>query len=504
MTTADTSTETASLNDSDTLLVVENVTKAYGGVVALRGVDLRIRKATVHGLVGPNGAGKSTVVKIIAGAVSPDSGKVSLEGAALDLSDPRKAARNGVVLVPQELTTVASMTVAENITLGAEPSQAGFTTARGARERSRQALDALGLEIAPGVLAGSLPPWQQRLVMIARAFDRSARLVILDEPTAGLPPLEADLVTDATRRLVDSGVGVIYVSHHFSEIAKICDEVTCIREGRNSGFLNKADISKDRLVELIHDAASREAKTVVPNTDINEVPLLELRNVSTDRLADVSVAFAQGRVTGVVGLLGSGAKEIISLAAGVSQPTMGVIALHGNVIRLQTPSHALKCGITFLAGDRSQSAVRTRSIGDNVGLSALRRWSRFGLVRSRLESDQIKEQLSNLNVLASADKPIGDLSGGNQQRALIGRCLAAQPQVVIFDEPTIGVDVGARADIWKVVRDMAQDRAVVVGSSDPEELVAMCDNVICVKDGKVVDVLAGERLDEHAITSAIS
>jgi ABC-type sugar transport system ATPase subunit len=487
------------------VLTCRGVVKHYGGVVALRGVDLDVSPGVVHGLVGPNGAGKSTLMKIIAGAVAPTSGTVEVAGEPLVVSTPRDAARRGVILIPQELTTVPDMTVAENITLGSEPTRGGIRLVSSARTRAARALEAIGLDVSLNAYTGDLSPTHQRLVMLARGFDHSARLVILDEPTAGLPPHEAQLVLDAVQRLKERGSAVIYVSHHLSEVARICESVTCVREGRIAGSLSGAEITKERLVDLIHDAnAASRKSTAATSHNSGTRSSISLRHVCGQRLVDVSVDIASKSVTGVTGLLGSGAKELVHVIAGVSRPTSGEVIVDGKAVTMRNPADALGRGVTFLAGDRTQSAIHGRSIRDNVSVSALRQLTRWGLVSAKAERRVTSERLGELNVTADPARLIGELSGGNQQRALVARCLAARSEVIVLDEPTIGVDVGAREDLWNAVRAMAATRAVVIASSEPEELVALCSRVICVVHGRVVAVIEGNELTEHAITHAIS
>ncbi|GAA4722179.1 sugar ABC transporter ATP-binding protein [Nocardioides endophyticus] len=508
--------ETGVLID-EPILVCTGVTKNYGGIQALRGVDLEIRAGEVHGLVGPNGAGKSTLMKVVAGAVTPSSGTIHLAGEVVEFHDPRDATARGIALVPQELTTLPEMTIAENITLGAEPVRWGLYQRAQAQARAERALAVVGITLDPDMPVQRLKPHFQRLVMIATAFDRDAELVILDEPTAGLPPDEAATVLDAVERLRASGVAVVYVSHHLSEVARICDRVTCVREGRGGGVLERAQVTKDALIDLIHDATGGPEKrptddTLARRTSAgaraggpgHDAHAAVLRHVSSADLTDVSVSIRATGVTGIAGLLGSGAKDLAGLLAGAVDRTDGAVLLNGVEVTSLTPTVALAHGVSYLAGDRSRSALRTSTISENVSISSLRAWSRGGFIRSRYETREVRSILERLGVRASGTRRIGELSGGNQQRALVGRCLASDASLVILDEPTIGVDVAAREDLWSLVRDIAESRAVVVASSEPEELVALCQQVICVANGRIVDVIERSRLSVANITSAIA
>lgn len=472
---------------SQPVLEARGLSKSYRGVAALRGVDITVMSGSVHGICGPNGAGKSTLVRLLAGADTPDAGEATSSGS--------------VVLVPQEITVVPALTVAENITLGSEPARWGWIQGASTDDRARSALAALELDVPLDALVGTLAPWQQRLVMIARAFDGNPSAVILDEPTAGLPPEEADLVTRAARRLVTQGVGVIYVSHHLSEVARICDEVTCIREGRNGGHLAGDAIDKDSLVRLIHDAAPEAGDRSAGA--VGDV-VMAIDGVSAGRLTAATLELRTGEVVGVAGLLGSGAKELTAVLAGAIRPEGGRVLVDDKPVDFRSPADALDAGLVYLAGDRGRSALAMRSIRDNVALSALRSWARLGWVRGRAESAAVATQLRAVDVMAAPHRPLGELSGGQQQRALMARCMITAPPVAILEEPTIGVDVAARQALWNLIRELSETTAVVVGSNDPEELIAVSDRVVCVKDGRIVDVVDGERLDQTAITSAIA
>lgn len=490
-------------------LSCRGISKHYGGVQALRDADLDVYAGEVLGLIGPNGAGKSTLVKVIAAAVRRDGGSVVLDGQEIALHDPSEGQRHGLVMMPQELTVLPSSSLVDNVTLGNEIVRRGFRSPGACKARTTAALTAVGLDLDPMRTAGSLSAAQQRLVMLARALDARARLLILDEPTAGLPPNEATTVTDAVKQLRLHDVTVIYVSHHLSEIAALCERVICVREGRVVETLSGDAVTKQALVSLLLNAstdvdpAAEDERPTIPAPS-DEGDDISLREVSSSRLRGVSMSASRGRVTGVTGLLGSGVADVVSQLVGIDAPAEGAIWLNGNPVSFRSPADALDAGVAYLAGDRSRSAFTTLSIRENVSVTALARWAgRFGILRPRAERNGVEKALGLLSVQGDAGRPLLALSGGNQQRALVARLIAADVQVLVLDEPTIGVDVRARRELWDAVRALAQDRIVVVASSEPEELVALADRVVCVRDGKVARVLEGRDITELAITSAI-
>jgi ABC-type sugar transport system ATPase subunit len=484
------------------------IVKRYGGVTALTGVDLDLRAGEVVGLIGPNGAGKSTLSKILAGAVRRDEGSIHLDGESVDFSSPAIAQHHRLVLMPQEIALVPDLTLVENVTLGAEATTWGLRSPTRCRQEAVAALDRVGLEVDPEALAGSLPAPHQRMLMMARAVHREARLLILDEPTAGLAEHEAQLVVAAVRRLLDHQLTVIYVSHHLSEVAELADRVVCVRESKVAADLEKHQISRSVLVNLLLDVdpdAEQQVREAKSQHEIAGEPCVRLSGVSGRRLSQVSLDASVGEVVGVTGLLGSGVAELVSFVVGSAQPRTGDYELHGCRVSLASPAEALDRGVGYLPGDRVRASFSTLPIRENVSLPALRGWfGRLGLISRSRERRLVGAALEVLSVKTQQDLPIGALSGGNQQRALVARLIAADVRVIVLDEPTVGVDIRARAELWTAMRDLAKDRAVIVASSDPEELAALADRVVCIRHGQVAAVLEHDAVTEHAITDAIA
>ncbi|MDQ1750981.1 MAG: ribose transport system ATP-binding protein [Pseudonocardiales bacterium] len=479
------------------------ITKHFGGIQALRRVDIELRYGEIHGLVGPNGAGKSTLVKILAGLEQPDSGRLLIDRQPTSLAGSADARRRRLVLMPQELSVLPKASVTDNVTLGSEVSRFGLRHPRACARDARRALELVGLEVDLRTPADQLTVVEQRLVMLARALNTRARLLILDEPTAGLAEAEAELIIAATRSVLSSELSVLYVSHHLSEVARLCDRATCVREGRVVAELEERQLTKDALVNAVLGERDARAVARVPKARRTTASKIELRGVSGRRLRAVSMSAARGEVTGLAGLLGSGVSELIDILTGNVRPIHGEIVVDGTSASIRSPADALTYGIGSLAGDRSRTAFRSLSVRENVSITALGAWcGRSGLLRRGVERRGAAEALAMVSVKTDASLPLGALSGGNQQRALVARLLAADVSVLVFDEPTVGVDIEARAELWASIRRIAERRAVVVASSYPEELAALCDRVICLRNGAVVAELTGEHCTEAEIVHA--
>jgi ABC-type sugar transport system ATPase subunit len=500
------------------------IEKRYAGVRALAGVDLHLTEGEVHGLIGPNGAGKSTLVKILVGAEQPDHGEIYLAGQVVRLDSPLTAARHGLALMPQETTVVPNLSVMDNISLGNEAARYGLRSARQCRLNAERILEAIGLDIDPRSPVGSLSSAHQRLVMMGRALQRDATLLILDEPTAGLHPHEMELVRASIRRLSSRHrVTVLLVSHHLSEIAALCERVCCIGEGRVVANLEPGEVTAEALISIMHDAVADGAAVAKQAEEQDEFDVIvkhpvpaassgatavragvELRNVSGSRLTDVTLSARFGEVTGITGLLGSGLPEVIDMIIGAVKPRAGVLSVRGKDVKLRNPCHAAELGIGYTSGERSTVAFQGASIRKNVSISALRRWfGHIGFSRRGLERRRTDEALAPFAIRHNYDLPLSSLSGGNQQRVLLARLLAADSEILVLRDPTVGVDIVAREQIWALIRSLKQSHAVVVASSEANELEAVCDRVYCLKGGRISADLTGDRLTRREISSAV-
>jgi ribose transport system ATP-binding protein len=395
------------------------------------------------------------------------------------------------------------MSVAENIVLGAEPARGGVLTPRRRRRAARSVLARLNVvDIDPDVLAGSLRPSAQRLVMFAHALHRDVRALILDEPTATLPPDDADIVLRTTERLKAEGVSIIYVSHRFDEVLRLCDEVTVVRDGLTVESVDRSRLTREFLVSAVVGAGGLlAAGERHPTAD---AALVEIEEVSGDELRRVSLSVKEGEILGVVGLPGSGASELMQILGGVRRTSSGRLRIQGVDRSFKSPADAIAGGVSYLPGERSLVGFPELSVRQNVSLSNLRHIGKAGFVSPRRERRAIASALEAVGLSRRDESKLGDLSGGNRQRALIARALVANSRLIVLEDPNAGVDAGARVNLHHLLGAIAADgrRAVVASSSEPEELAAIAHRVIAVSHGRITDVLEGDRLTPEAVVRA--
>ena len=478
------------------------IAKRFPGVVALDRVDFEIARGEIVALVGENGAGKSTLMKILAGVHRPDSGEIRVDGAPVAIDGPGAATRLGVAAIYQELEIIDTLDVAGNIFLGRELHRAGPLRLldRGRMDQlATELLARIGAAIAPRTSVSRLSMAQQQLVAIARALSVEARILILDEPTARLGGDEAERLFGVLNELRAAGTAIIYISHRLAEVEQVADRAVVLRDGRNAGTLARSEIRRDRLVQLMvgraleSEYASRRASAPAAASE-PRVPRLQIDRVRTVRYpgVEVSLTVYRGEVLGIAGLIGAGRTELAEAVCGIGPRVSGRVVLDDVALRIATPRDAIRHGICLVPEDRrGHGVIGAISVRENITLPNLAAFARWGLVNRRAEAAAAREIATNLTVkAASIDAPIGTLSGGNQQKVVLGRWLALRPRAILFDEPTQGVDVGAKADIHRLIRRLADEgAAVVLISSDLEEIVAECDRVAVMHDGRVTGVL---------------
>jgi ribose transport system ATP-binding protein len=492
------------MND-DVLFEARGLAKDFGPVRALSGADLTVARGSIHGLVGPNGAGKSTLVHVAVGSTRPDAGQLYLDGSPVEFRRPREAQAAGISLVPQHLAIIPKLSVAENIVLGDEPARWTFLDKARATADARATLGRLGLALPLGAEAGSLGPAHQRMIMIARGLYRSARLLILDEPTSTLNPQEAASVAAALRRLRDDGTAIVYVSHRFDEIVDLCERATVMRDGRTIDVLQGRDLTERALVRAIAGVGNDES--VVDHGaggSTSGRPLLACRGISAGRqLQSVDFEARAGEVVAVIGLSGSGAESLLLAISGVLPITAGSMEVEGRAVTFRTPADALAHGIGFLAGDRTRSAITSLTVGSNVVLSSLPRISRGGFISRKQERESARTVLEPLGLAPRIDHPLWTLSGGNQQRALLARLVLAGSKTIVLDDPTQGVDVHARAVLHAWFRDLAASgRCVILSTSEYEEVVGLADRAYVFAGGRVCAQLSGEAITYQNLLTA--
>ncbi len=498
----------AEQRDEQPLLRMRGIVKQFPGARALDGVDLEVRPGEVHCLLGQNGAGKSTLIKVLAGAHQPTEGEILLDDEPVTISDPVAALNLGIATIYQELDVVDGLTVAENIYLGHELARGGVTRRSDAARNTREILKRLGHpEISPHREVGSLPAAGKQIVSLARALSRDARVVIMDEPSAVLDSEEVENLHRIVRELTADGVAVVYISHRLEEIRQLGDRITVIKDGRTvATSLLVADTPTDELIRLMTGRSVEYAFPVRPGVPEDAAPVLEVEGLGLgDVFADVSLTVRAGEIVGLAGLVGSGRSEILETIYGARRSTSGTVRLGGK--RLGSGVHAaVAAGIGLCPEERkSQGLLLDEPVYRNITLSTFARFARGGLLDEGAERAAAREQIEALDLRpASADRDARTLSGGNQQKALLARWLVHGCRVLLLDEPTRGVDVGARAEIYTLIRRLADDgAAVVVVSSEIPEVLGLADRVLVISDGRTVREAPAEDIDEHAVLDLV-
>ncbi|MFB3907399.1 MAG: sugar ABC transporter ATP-binding protein [Candidatus Eisenbacteria bacterium] len=464
---------------------------------ALRGADLDIRAGEVHALVGENGAGKSTLLKIATGAHAPDGGEVEIDGRPTVLPDPIAAQRLGIAAIYQELDLLPARSVRENLFLGREPARFGIPDLRIERARSRDALERLGAPIDPESLVRDLDVAQQQLIVIARALLADARLLVLDEPTAALTPREVERLLALLRDLRAAGKGILFISHRLEEVLAIADRVTILRDGKTIGTWLRSELTRE---EMIRRMVGRPVGQRLRRAAGARGPeILAARDLSGGRVRGVSLALHAGEVLGLAGLVGSGRTDLARLLFGAQRPRSGEILLDGTPVAIRSPREAIARGIALLTEDRkAQGLVLGLSARENFSLPNLPRWSRFGWIRRREESARFLRYVDGLRIrLSGPEQPARNLSGGNQQKLLVARWLENDARVLLFDEPTRGIDVGAKFEMYNLIDDLAgQGKSILVISSELPEILALSDRILVMHEGR----LTGEVRDVASAT----
>ena len=490
------------------LLTMRGIVKEFPGARALDGVDLTVREGEVHGLLGQNGAGKSTLIRVLAGMHTPDAGEIGWRGDPVTLPNPTAALRYGIATIYQELDLVPGLSVAENIFLGHEPRSLGFNRRRAAERGAAALLERLGhADIAPGGELGRLPAAGQQIVSMARALSHDARLIVMDEPSAVLANEEVANLFRIIRELTSDDVAVVYITHRLAEIREIADRVTVLKDGVTAAAGLPAATPTDELVTYMTGAPTER-----PGTDHDrEAPsgpaVLSVRDLSRPgEFTDVSFAVKPGEILGLAGLVGAGRSEILETVYGARRASAGSVAVDGTTLRPGSVRSAVKAGVGLAPEERkSQGLLMLASTGVNIGLASLRTYSRAGWLDRRRETADAGRQAAALGVRPpDADRNVATLSGGNQQKVLLARWLLRDCKVLLLDEPTRGVDVGARAELYALIRDLAaRGVGIVLVSSEVPEVLALADRVLVVREGRVVHEAPARELDEHAVLALV-
>jgi ABC-type sugar transport system ATPase subunit len=488
------------------ILAVEGLTRRFPGVVAVADVDFTVRAGEVHALLGENGAGKSTLIKILGGALRKDAGVIRLNGREVDFPSPAEALDAGIAVIYQELVLCPHLSVAENVLMGHLPRTGGLAVDwRAAQRRVQELLAQLGVSLPLGRPVARLSTAQQQLVEIAKALSRDSRILVLDEPSATLGQRDLEHLFGVIRRLREQGVAIIYISHRLEEVFEIADRVTVLKDGRLVGSWPIAEVTMPRLVRAM---TGRDLGVVTAAVGDRDAPVrLDVRGLGRAAdFRDVSLTIRAGEIVGIAGIVGSGRTELLRAIFGADQPDAGEIVVDGAPVRFRSPAQALRRGLGLLPEDRkTQGLLLDRALRENVSLASLRRFTRFGILRPAAEERAVRALMSNLQIAARGpDQPVVTLSGGNQQKVVLARWLARQCGILLFDEPTRGVDIGAKEEIYRLIHALAaQGAAVLVVSSELKELFAICPRILVMREGRLVGEFAGSTLREEDVVDAM-
>jgi ribose transport system ATP-binding protein len=470
---------------------MHGIAKAFGLTQALRGVDLALRPGEIHALVGENGAGKSTLVKVLSGAVTPDAGRMTLDGKPYAPASPQDARRNGVAMIYQELTLAPHLTVEANVMLGQEQSRLGFLRRADHRRKVEEALAVLQHpEIHPDAPVNRLSPAAQQLVEIARALIVDSRVLVLDEPTSALTQLDARRLFDLMRRLKGRGVSLVYISHFLEEVAEAADRFTVLRDGRYVGGGAVRDFSRERIIEMMVGRTLTEQFPRVPHSS-GEL-ILELKDLAgLDLPRGVSLTLHRGEILGIAGIVGAGRTELLRAVFGLDAVRHGQIVVKTVGSTWAGPRRRIEEGVGLLSEDRkAEGLTLDQSIADNLTYSWLRPYSRFGWLNLGRRLQAVQDWLKKLGVRCSGpEQAVGELSGGNQQKVALGRLLHQRADVLLLDEPTKGVDIGSKAEVYRLIGELAaQGKAVLFISSYLPELLGVCDRLAVMARGRLSPV----------------
>jgi ribose transport system ATP-binding protein len=492
------------------LFRVEDVSKRYGGVVALEKADLDVREGRIHAILGENGAGKSTLIKIMAGVVSPDEGRMTLRGSEVAFARPAAASDAGIVCIFQELSLIPDLSVADNIAISRPPTRLGMIDRSGQRKIAEEALARAGAEdIHPRALVKDLPLSRRQMVEIAKALARRPKILILDEATSALTASDVARVFAVLKRLRAEGLALLYISHRMHEIAELADECTVFRNGRKIATFAAGSKTDTEVIELM---IGREYAHVFPPKpgvkDDGKPPALQCRQLSWNgRLKDISFSLRAGEIIGLGGLDGQGQRELLLALFGVLRDCRGDVLVDGAKVTIESPGAAksARIGLALIPEDRkTEGLMLPMSVKDNLSAAAFGRIARFGVIDKERQAELVAEVIRLLEIkTASPDIAVGALSGGNQQKVVIAKWLMNKPRIILLNDPTRGIDVGTKQEIYRLLRRLAdQGAAILFYSTDYDELIGCCDRVLVMYDGAVTRELKGVEITERALVSS--
>lgn len=470
---------------------MKDITKAFGRNIVLDGVSISVRPGEIRALMGENGAGKSTLMKILGGIYSADSGTIYMDGKEVSIRCVDDARKYGISFIHQEITNIPEMTIAENIFLGREPkNHLRMVDYKKMRQEAQKALNALNLNLDAGALIRGLSVAQQQMIEIARAVNEGARILILDEPTASLSNSETDYLFAQMARLKQLGVAMIYISHRMEETFKVCDTVTVLRDGQFIGTRNTHETSENELISMM---VGREFDNMYGNERVTGGDVvLEVKNLTTDKVKDISFTLKKGEILGFSGLVGAGRTELALALFGIDPIKSGEVWMEGKKLSIRKPQDAIRAGIALVPEERKEQGLfLIHSIATNLTFQVLPEFINHLSVNKKRENEIVDEFKNKLSIkMASTEQAAGELSGGNQQKVVISKWLAARPKVLIMDEPTRGIDVGAKAEIYKLMHNLAREGvSIIMISSELPEIINNSSRIAVMREGKLAGIL---------------
>lgn len=482
------------------LLKARDISKHYGGVQALKQVQLEVGYGEVHALVGENGAGKSTLIKILGGIVPRDSGTIIFDGREVVFHTPSESQASGIAIIHQELSMMPDLSVMENLFMNNMSHRLGFINWAHMRERTRAALDLVGLDVSPDAIVGRLSISQRQMIEIARALSTNARLIIMDEPNSSLSDAETERLFELIRGLTARDISIIYVSHKIDEVLSISDRITVFRDGKYIRTLARSEANEDTIISLM---VGRELdRRLAEDAQVSEETLLEVQNLSGHGFHNVSFSVKKGEILAFSGLVGAGRSEVMRTIFGADKPTSGKIMWKGQEVRFRSPADAIRQGIAMVQEDRKAlSLFMGMPIYQNMSMAELPLINRNGIIHEAREQRRVNSFVERLDIrLASIFAPVSSLSGGNQQKTVLARWLAIGPELLILDEPTHGVDIGAKSEIYNLVRELAkQGVSVILVSSELPEVLALAHRIVVMCEGRVTGILPRAEANEEIL-----
>lgn len=479
---------------------MNNVSKSFGGVQALKNVTFKVRPGEIMALVGENGAGKSTLMKILAGAYTKDKGEILVDGKVVEVNNPQKGRRLGINIIYQELTIVPDITVAENIFLSNLPAHNGIIQWSKLNQKAEELIQSIGFNINPKTIAGNLSVAHQQIVEICKALSHDARILILDEPTAVLAPSEVKILFKVLKNLKEKEVSIIYISHRLEEVLEIADRVTVLKDGEVTGTGIPKEMGKDNIINLM---IGREITDMYPKRDAETgKEIFKIENLKTDKVENVSFTVRAGEVFGIAGLVGSGRTEIAKAIFGVDPVQTGIIYLKNQPLKNKSPKEAVSKGIGMVPENRKEEGViLDMTVRENITMTTLKSISQLGFIKNRPESSFCQQLVEKLRIkTGSIDVPVNNLSGGNQQKVALAKWFGTNLKLIILDEPTRGIDVGAKVEIYKLINELSrQGLGVIMISSEMTEIIGMCDRAAVMHRGKMAGILEKDDLNEENI-----